>query len=125
LEFRNFILDISNFKSANDGLGRRGDLVLQMVRRTECSLGIPTRLGGGVGKFVVIVANSDTAILAVGERFRTLVERSSLIQPKPISVTLSMGGAQALPDDTVESLLRRADKNLYLAKRSGKNCICI
>ncbi len=61
----------------------------------------------------------------VAERMRMLVEHSMLSAPEYLFVTVSIGGAQAVPDDTVESLLRRADEKLYQAKSTGKNRVCL
>jgi diguanylate cyclase (GGDEF)-like protein len=40
-----------------------------------------------------------------------------------LTVTVSGGVAQFQPDDAIGSLLYRADKAMYFAKKSGKNCI--
>jgi diguanylate cyclase len=68
------------------------------------------------------LTTADVAVLRkLGEHLKTLVERSELTEPEPVRVTVSIGGAQALSDDTVMSVWGRADKQLYLAKRSGRN----
>ena len=122
-------LDIDNFKLINDTHGHEiGDRVLKMVSRTlnASSRYIDTvgRFGGE--EFIVVITNAkDNAFYNTGERLRNLVANSALDEPKAISVTVSIGGAEAVYDDTVESLLARADEKLYKAKHSGKNCICI
>ncbi len=127
-DFGILFADIDNFKAINDRFGHDvGDLVLQMVGKT---LNAASRYFDVVGRwggeeFVIVLANADmTAIRDVGERLRALVERSALTEPVPVRVTVSIGGTQALPEDTMESLLRRADEKLYQAKGTGKNRLC-
>jgi diguanylate cyclase (GGDEF)-like protein/PAS domain S-box-containing protein len=122
-------IDIDNFKSINDRYGHDvGDQVLQMTSKT---LGVTSRYFDVVGRwggeeFVAIIANvEEKALREVAERMRMMVEHSLLNAPEYLFVTVSIGGAQALADDTVESLVRRADEKLYLAKHAGKNCVRI
>jgi diguanylate cyclase (GGDEF)-like protein len=80
----------------------------------------------GGEEFVAVIRNADERALGeIGERFRALVEQSVLTDINSLRVTLSIGGAQASAADTVESALHRADVNLYIAKKSGKNRVCI
>jgi diguanylate cyclase (GGDEF)-like protein/PAS domain S-box-containing protein len=121
--------DIDNFKRINDAYGHDiGDRVLQMVGLTLNSASRYSDMIGRWGgeEFIAVIVNADALKLReIGERLRILVERSSLVDPERIGVTVSIGGAQALQDDTMESLLRRADEKLYEAKKSGKNRLCI
>ena len=122
-------VDIDDFKSINDRYGHQaGDRVIQMVGRslnaTSRYFDAVCRWGGD--EFVVIVANANIVTLReISGRLRVLVENSVLTEPKFLSVTVSIGGAQAVPDDTMESLVRRADDRLFQAKKSGKNCVRI
>ena len=122
-------VDIDDFKSINDVYGHQvGDHVIQMVGRslnaTSRYFDAVCRWGGD--EFVVIVANADIKTLReIGERLRVLVEHSVLTEPKSLSATVSIGGTQAVPDDTIESMVRRADDRLFQAKKSGKNCVRI
>jgi len=43
----------------------------------------------------------------------------------PGAVTLSLGVAVGRRDDSLESLLARADQALYEAKRTGRNRVCL
>lgn len=121
--------DIDNFKLINDRHGHEvGDRVIQMVGRSlnATSRYFDTVCRWGGDEFVAIIANADTpALREIGERLRALVEHSAINEPKALSVTVSIGGAQAVPDDSKESLIRRADDRLYQAKKSGKNCVHI
>ena len=38
-----------------------------------------------------------------------------------VKVTISVGGTMAQPEDNVELLLQRADKNLYASKKAGRD----
>jgi diguanylate cyclase (GGDEF)-like protein/PAS domain S-box-containing protein len=122
-------IDIDNFKKVNDTYGHAvGDQVLQMTGRTlEASsryFDVIGRWGGE--EFVGVISNVEERELGdVAERMRMLVEHSMLSAPEYLFVTVSIGGAQAVPDDTVESLLRRADEKLYQAKSTGKNRVCL
>ncbi|MFH1352967.1 MAG: diguanylate cyclase [bacterium] len=59
-------------------------------------------------------------------RLRLLVEQSFLsIGPDVIRVTISIGAASVLPGDTVDALVKRADKLMYRSKAAGKNRVSI
>lgn len=117
------LFDLDHFKQVNDRFGHAvGDCVLKRVAadasrelRHDDILG---RFGGE--EFVILfpAAGSDVA-LKVAERVRQRIESSS---SEP-SVTISIGVAELTLGETDESLLRRADVALYLAKNSGRNTL--
>ena len=120
-------IDIDGFKNVNDAYGHDiGDQVIKMVGRT---LDRNSRYFDAVGRwggdeFLAVTANIHNGRLRdIAERFRMLVERSAITEPLSLSVTVSIGGALACADDTMESLLRRTDEKLYMAKQSGRNCV--
>jgi len=122
-------MDIDDFKLVNDRFGHEaGDRVLRMVART---LDANSRYFDVVGRwggeeFVAVVRHIDNKNLEeIAERMRVLVERSVLTDLDSLHVTISIGGTRVNARDFAESALRRADENLYKAKRSGKNRICI
>jgi predicted signal transduction protein with EAL and GGDEF domain len=49
--------------------------------------------------------------------------RTSIRSDIDLPVTLSVGLTEAVPSDSAETLLVRADKALYAAKHAGRNCI--
>lgn len=120
-------IDIDHFKNINDTHGHdMGDRVLQMVSATLKSIvrghDFVARYGGE--EFVVILTNvNQQQLVEIGERFRVLVSMSSIREPAPISVTVSIGATLAGPDDTPETLFKRADLKLYEAKNAGRNSI--
>jgi diguanylate cyclase (GGDEF)-like protein len=62
------------------------------------------------------------AAAMVGERLR--LAASHLTYPMldhPIELSVSLGCATLLPAESAESVLRRADSALYVAKRQGRN----
>ncbi|MOA60059.1 response regulator PleD [compost metagenome] len=50
-----------------------------------------------------------------------VLELQYLVQGHPLDLSISLGCATLLPAESVESLLRRADNALYVAKREGRN----
>ena len=123
-------IDIDHFKSVNDRHGHEtGDKVLQLVARTLDADSRPFDIVGRWGgeEFITVVANSaDVSRLSqVGERLRAMVAQSALREQPRLRVTVSAGAALANPDDTIETLLRRADEKLYQAKNAGRNKVCV
>jgi len=120
------MIDIDRFKRINDTWGHEtGDRVLRMVART---LAATTRADDVVGRwggeeFVAVLSAADLgALKATGERYRAMVEQSSLPGPDgPITITVSVGAALATAWDVVEDVVRAADERLYEAKREGRN----
>ncbi|WP_165857438.1 sensor domain-containing diguanylate cyclase [Marinobacter sp. JSM 1782161] len=114
-------LDIDNFKGVNDRLGHAtGDRVLQRVAACLNASIRPydhaARWGGD--EFLVILAPCDSECLqGIGERIRQSLEAS----PEAPAITVSIGGALAQSDDTLEAILLRADDALYQAKENGRN----
>ncbi len=123
-------LDIDHFKLINDTYGHAmGDEILRMVARTFTAnmrtSDIVGRWGGE--EFVAIVRNIDYQNLYnFAERLRILVAESHLIKESAvIQVTISIGGTLACADDTVESLLQRADQLMYQSKTAGRNRVTL
>ena len=130
VSFGILFVDLDHFKNVNDTWGHHvGDLVLQMVAKTLKAalrpLDVVCRWGGE--EFVILIPNIESEGLAVlAERVRMLVEKSWVDhESERISVTASFGGAVAEQGDTAELVVDRADKQVYLSKESGRNCIHI
>jgi diguanylate cyclase (GGDEF)-like protein/PAS domain S-box-containing protein len=122
--------DIDHFKAVNDTHGHQaGDRVLAMVGRTisQALRALDTCCRYGGEEFVVFSPNTDLdALRGLGERLRMLVERSWLDEAdKSIRVTASFGGALSAPGEAAAATLARADRNLYRAKDTGRNRVCL
>jgi diguanylate cyclase (GGDEF)-like protein len=120
------VLDIDHFKRVNDSFGHLiGDEVLVLLARLMRS-GFRFndqlyRFGGE--EFVVLMrcANAANARTAL-ERFRKCVENRDF--PQIGTITVSIGYAPLLPDDTPGGAFDRADKAVYYAKANGRNQVC-
>lgn len=128
LSFAILFIDIDNFKQFNDTYGHDvGDQILQMLGQTLKTAARPFDLFGRWGgeEFIGIIRNVDhTALVAIGNRCRILVEKSYLtFKDSFINVSISLGGTLAKVGDSVGSLLRRADALLYASKKKGRNCL--
>ncbi|TBW58862.1 sensor domain-containing diguanylate cyclase [Marinobacter halodurans] len=114
-------LDIDNFKDINDTLGHAvGDGVLRQIAASlrTCIRPYDHAARWGGDEFLVLLAPCDGDHLqGIGERIRRTVE-SAVETP---AITVSIGGALAVPDDTIENILQRADDALYQAKDNGRN----
>ncbi len=119
------MIDIDYFKSINDTYGHQvGDDVLKSVARLlSDNIRKTDTLGRWGGEeFIIINTESDPhKVLGFVEKLRSTIEghQFSNIQ----GLTCSFGVAHSIAGDTPSSILKRADKALYLAKDSGRNCI--
>lgn len=121
------LFDLDHFKRINDTWGHQyGDSVLQQVvqfaqgclRDTD----LYARYGGE--EFMVLLPQSDGAeALTVAERIRQAIAEQDFITPQGVAaVTVSLGIASLDgPDDSLESLIQRADDAMYQAKAGGRN----
>jgi diguanylate cyclase (GGDEF)-like protein len=120
--------DLDQFKKINDEHGHLvGDHVLRIAAarmvsgaRADDEIG---RYGGEEFLFVLRNTDIDTAT-EVAERVRSRINSDAIQHGEAtIQVSLSLGIAQARPDDTVNTLIERADKALYAAKLAGRDCV--
>ncbi|HDQ40802.1 MAG TPA: diguanylate cyclase [Desulfonatronum sp.] len=128
VRFGVLFVDADHFKSVNDIYGHKvGDDVLKMIALSIAgglrAMDVPCRWGGE--EFVVFVPNATVGMLhRVGERLRMLIENSWIVHNGiRISITASFGGALSRDGDTAETIVDRADKQLYRSKEAGRNCV--
>ncbi len=123
--------DVDFFKQYNDHYGHAmGDRALQTIAKIlHSSVKRPADLVARYGgeEFVMVFPETDSnSALLVAERIRSSVEEINMShQYSAISdrITISIGIATArLNNESLpESILETADKNLYIAKQSGRN----
>jgi diguanylate cyclase (GGDEF)-like protein len=138
------MVDVDHFKQFNDTYGHAtGDQVLRMVasKMAEVSGGKAFRYGGE--EFAVIFAG-----MSVEEAFpklqslRQRIENSRFMvrgkdrrksggrpngRKRETNVTVSIGVAASRPEEnlTPEQIIKLADRALYQAKKSGRNCVMV
>ncbi|MGQ9671286.1 MAG: GGDEF domain-containing protein [Desulfosoma sp.] len=124
------MMDIDHFKKINDTYGHLvGDHVLkETVARVQSvirSYDIVGRFGGE--EFLVVLPHADTDFaIAVAERIRAAVSNRPILSGSvAVSVTLSAGVATARGPSVPDALIQSADEALYLAKRTGRNRVCV
>lgn len=127
-----WMIDVDHFKVVNDTYGHHaGDVALQSLmvtsRQALRDWDIMGRMGGE--EFAVLLPETDSKQAQdVADRLRLAVAATDIPieNGATVRLTVSTGIATANDDDvTVETLLDRADKALYEAKRSGRNKVCV
>jgi diguanylate cyclase (GGDEF)-like protein len=123
------LLDIDHFKDYNDSHGHQvGDALLAEVGRvfsSELRQGdLAYRYGGE--EFLLVLPNRSIEEAAKGaERFRRTVAEVTGNGNLPAPATLSAGVARVNAGESVESLIGRADRALYEAKRAGRDQVVV
>jgi diguanylate cyclase (GGDEF)-like protein len=123
--------DADKFKFINDSYGHLvGDRVLALLgkclrQELRAEVDWVARYGGE--EFVLVLPETPlAAALEIAERLRQRVEQDvtlRLADGRQLHVTASFGVAQQQEQETMESLLHRADEWLYVAKNEGRNLV--
>jgi diguanylate cyclase (GGDEF)-like protein/PAS domain S-box-containing protein len=114
-------LDLDGFKAVNDDLGHIvGDQVLSVVagrfRSALRSSDYLARFGGD--EFVVVAPVDEEAAEGLAHRLRDALADEVTTQHGAARLGVSVGIAQARPDDTPATLLAAADTRMYAAKNA-------
>ena len=122
------LIDIDHFKSVNDRYGHgAGDRVLSaFVERLRQGLSPDDSIGRlGGEEFAILLTNSDINRSSVMcERLRQLsAEPIAVDASLAIGVTFSAGLVELHGGSDRSAMLEAADKALYRAKHSGRNCL--
>ena len=124
------VLDLDNFKNLNDRLGHQaGDFALvhlvDVVREAIRPTDILGRFGGE--EFVILLPDTspEAAEVATVRVQRALTRRFFMHNNERVLITFSAGVARLETGDTWNSVLDRADRALYEAKRLGKNRVVL
>lgn len=123
------LMDIDHFKAVNDTYSHKtGDLVLKAVAEVlkldRRGSDLVARYGGE--EFVLLLpgATAEGARVACSRIQKKLQEHFW----KPLlgerTITMSFGICSDPNLDSIDQVLMEADERLYLAKASGRNCIC-
>jgi diguanylate cyclase (GGDEF)-like protein len=126
------LVDVDRFKEINDLRGHQaGDGVLRRialaVRESIRASDVPARFGGD--EFIVFLPEVDPDFLAaIG---RKLMSRVRSMQEAKGQVTVSVGfshavmGKKADTEKQLNSLIKKADENLYKAKQTGRDRVIV
>ncbi|MFQ3204918.1 MAG: two-component system cell cycle response regulator [Pseudoalteromonas tetraodonis] len=119
-----FICDIDHFKKINDAYGHLvGDKVLaefaKLIKSNMPNHSLIARWGGE--EFTIILPNTSlTNALAQANALKDYISTHPVAN---IQLTISIGVATISSDDSVISVLERADSALYEAKNNGRNSV--
>ncbi|MCC6775338.1 MAG: GGDEF domain-containing protein [Hyphomicrobiales bacterium] len=123
------MMDIDHFKRFNDTFGHlTGDHVLRLVaheaKQNVKGQDIAARYGGE--EFVIVLPNTVLrSAITVADHIRCAVMNKELRRRSTGEnlgrVTISGGVATLRKGDTAQTLIERADRCLYAAKRNGRN----
>jgi diguanylate cyclase (GGDEF)-like protein/PAS domain S-box-containing protein len=124
------MLDIDHFKQINDRYGHAtGDVAIQCIAQSCESIlrshDTIARIGGE--EFCVILPCTNKKVAyTVAEKLREIVSNTSIaVLNEDISITISIGVSQVEKTDIDPAvILKRADENMYKAKKAGRNRVC-
>ncbi|MEI0596227.1 GGDEF domain-containing protein [Brachyspira pilosicoli] len=123
------IIDLDKFKHYNDSYGHNvGDHVLKIasrvMRETIKNIKYSSLLAryGGEEFIIVIDTKTKKELFNIMETIRkTIYETDFSTDEYSLKATASFGGAIKTDNDTINSLIEKADKALYEAKETGRN----
>jgi diguanylate cyclase (GGDEF)-like protein len=124
------LIDVDYFKQINDGWGHDvGDTVLrelaELLTKSIVDGDFVARNGGE--EFVILFGGQtlhEASVACEWLRRRVQAHDWSRFMPGR-DVTISLGLTEAMPLDDVARLIRRADQQMYAAKRGGRNRLIV
>jgi two-component system cell cycle response regulator len=128
-EFSVLFIDVDHFKRINDVQGHAaGDRVLvdmaRLLEKTLRNVDAVARIGGE--EFGVLLPNTNRLAAAViAERIRFAVEHAEFENATPVTVSIGLATWGTEGVTTIEELMAVADQRVYLAKKNGRNRICV
>ena len=131
LNFSLGIIDIDHFKNVNDTWGHQaGDRILvnlaQFINKSLREYDVLARYGGEEFVFIVDGILKNQAMLII-DRIRQALEATELDAENHIFISFSCGltdiSEASDRADVVDSLVKIADRRLYLAKERGRNLV--
>ena len=125
------VIDLDNFKYVNDTYGHQnGDIVLyrlasllkSVLRKSDFVI----RFGGD--EFILLLPDTDPLVaISVLERVRMRVEEEAILTQEGavVNITISIGVASTSAEGStsVDVIMNKADKMVYIAKTKGRNCV--
>lgn len=122
--FSTLLLDLDHFKSINDRFGHgAGDAVLVALADALRSTGRTSDLIGRLGgeEFAILVPETDAVgALGLAERVRRAVGSIDIRGLPRVAVSIGVAEMRR-DDDRLDTLIARADRALYEAKRRGRD----
>ncbi|THB83493.1 diguanylate cyclase [Pantoea allii] len=124
--FALLFLDGDRFKSINDNWGHAaGDEVLKVIGARLLSLAsdqdLVVRLGGDEFAMLVTSRASEEQLQQLIQSIHDVImEKIIIAEGMPITTSVTIGYTWSQHGDTVESILERADMNMYKNKRTNK-----
>ena len=126
------MIDIDYFKPINDTYGHQvgDDCLIAVARALKETVKRPgdaiSRYGGE--EFTILLPGTDMeGANCVAEKVRKAIENLNFVttDQQKISLTISAGVVSFIPKirDAVENFIKVADKQLYIAKKDGRNCV--
>lgn len=136
------MVDVDHFKKFNDTYGHQvGDDVLKVIAKLIGRTHKASAYRYGGEEFCLVFANIsqvevkealDATRLRIADYAlypksleRKKSQRGKKIKRKPLHITASFGVAQHHSGQRYDQVLERADKALYKAKQSGRNCVIV
>jgi diguanylate cyclase (GGDEF)-like protein/PAS domain S-box-containing protein len=118
-----YLLDLDYFKNINDIFGHDvGDTVLvEVANRLVEKFGkeyILVRLGGD--EFVVVAMGQLGPAEETADQINKLFVAPFTVNDHPMKLSVSIGVAQSVNSETIQTLLKQADIALYKAKGAGR-----
>jgi diguanylate cyclase (GGDEF)-like protein len=126
------MFDIDYFKNINDAHGHHiGDIVLQKIadvcRPLLRNIDMIGRIGGE--EFAVLLPQTGAhEAQIIAERLRLAIAQACVVVSQNASVHFTASFGVCVVTDVpmdIDRLLHQADNTLYLAKESGRNCVCL
>jgi diguanylate cyclase (GGDEF)-like protein len=117
------LIDIDHFKKINDKYGHdMGDKILKgladLIKSNIRESDVFCRYGGE--EFIVILPGVDVKRgIRIAEKIRKIVEKEKI---HGLHLTVSIGISEY--QNEFESMFKKADENLYIAKKEGRNRVC-
>jgi diguanylate cyclase (GGDEF)-like protein len=122
------IIDLDYFKRINDRFGHPvGDEVLRTFAASiDANIRNLDRFGryGGEEFLLILPGASKQQAFVIVDRLRAIVaDQNWMALSDGLNLTMSAGITDIRREEAAEDLFARADKALYLAKDSGRNCV--
>jgi diguanylate cyclase (GGDEF)-like protein len=128
------IIDADHFKRINDTLSHAvGDRAITGLARAletsvarmdsgaAASAGLVGRLGGEEFLALLPVSDPETVVTALDSIRAAVAGYDWSFVADGVELTVSIGATAVHPEDSASEVLRRADAQLYMAKRGGRN----